>query len=98
MSFEKVLDELYNAGNLPSNASRKITEREFYELLDIVVKRGTKYSIAQQIEMIEYRFGLNGQDFHTLRQTGEHYGISAERIRQRLQRLFSRIRRRVYCD
>lgn len=60
------------------------------------VARGIDEAIADLPEMerdiLRRRFGLDGGDAMTLREIGEHYNLSRERIRQIQERAISRIR------
>jgi len=53
----------------------------------------------KEAAVLEYRFGLNGEDEHTLRDVGKIYGVEQERIRQieakALQKLRMRKRRKI---
>lgn len=56
----------------------------------------------RQGEVIAFRFGLDGEDPRTLEETGEHYGVTRERIRQieaaALKRLAHPVRSDVLKD
>lgn len=53
----------------------QINERDVFETLMLGVNE-------RNIEILAYRFGLAGNEVHTLQETGEKFGVSRERVRQ----------------
>ena len=64
--------------------------------VDIIVKKDFedifKGFSKREREIIELRFGLNGSGTHTLKELGDKYNLSRERIRQIQKKALGKLR------
>jgi len=81
-----VLPDTRNAGTSPSTDTGKL-QRDLERLLG-----GLN---AREAEVLVWRFGLRGEDDHTLQEIGEKLGLSRERVRQIEAEALSKLRPRV---
>ena len=64
-----------DCGENPESYALDIDNKEtINKILDTLEER--------EAEVIRFRYGLNGQEFHTLDETGDHMKLTKERIRQ----------------
>lgn len=69
-------------------SNTEITEDRLKRLINFINNRLTDREIA----VIIYRFGLNGEKGLTLKETGEIFNLSGERIRQIISKVIKKMR------
>jgi len=73
--------------------------KHYYELLEFARKLATlplrNTLTSREYDMIRYRYGLDDNVPHTLKETGREFGVTQERVRQLESRAFGKIRREV---
>lgn len=70
------------AENLPDLAAADPFEAAARKELVLVIEGVLAGLDQRSAEVIARRYGLGGSDSHTLEETGEHFGVTRERIRQ----------------
>ncbi|NOT34120.1 MAG: RNA polymerase sigma factor RpoD/SigA [Candidatus Eisenbacteria bacterium] len=82
---------LEDLGDPPASVERLIELQLEHEKIDRLLR-----SLSQREEQVlRIRFGFLDGDAHTLQQTGEHFGISRERVRQIEARALDKLRKAI---
>ncbi|OGH10259.1 MAG: hypothetical protein A2152_03295 [Candidatus Levybacteria bacterium RBG_16_35_6] len=85
-------DEDFELGNLIENPDDNTEELAFKGLRSETLHKVLKSLPERDRKTLELRFGLNGNDPHTLEETGKHFGVTRERVRQIETKALTRIR------
>lgn len=87
MSIEESAEKSYFDSSLP-NPDESVMKQSLKENIEMILN---KFSERER-KVIEYRFGLNGEDPHSLSEVGERLNLTKERIRQIEKSVLSMLR------